>query len=762
MSATGFQEKLLQLRQEYADLLPQKLADIEAVWTSLRQQPQQPDALRQFRAFVHTLAGSGATFGFPELSAQASELESLVDQLLKDVGALARIGPAITSGIQLLKRAASVRETHVDQVREDIPVLRTALYLGKHLYWLGSDPLKGQTLASQLERFTYKVSLFSAVEDLTVAIELEKPSVVVIDLGEDERQIYPDALSVIERLAPCGPPIVVLCPESYDLAMWPQAIRAGAVICINRPLVLYEVLEKLDQLTFHWEEPPYRLLLIDDDAALAKNMALILTKAGMQVVVETNALKVPQTLEKFQPDLILVDLYMPDCSGLELARLIRQERRYLAVPIVYLSAETEVHKRLDALEAGADDFILKPVKLNFLYHALSSRIKRARQIRSFHERDMLTGLFCHTLFQEKLHESLRSASREGKSLVVVLVDIDRFKAINEHHGHAMGDKVLQVLAIKLKRRFAQSAMLARYDGATLALAFPGVALESVRLAMEGARDDFKRVDHDANGIVFEASFSAGVAAYPAFTTVVDLLDACQKALLRAKSSGRNKVVLLDDSSPSSVDDNANPFVFLSDSFDQAPAFLDEDDAPEDSLFLMEDGETDLAPLSQDNMERAIQKSDAFASLNSDDFVTTDDVADAQVEPTEPRQKIVVVDDDKQLMQVLVSFLTGNGFEAFGAGTGEEGYALVLQHQPELVLIDLLLFPGIHGFELCKKIKTNVNLRGTGIILMTAVYKDYRYQMEGKEAGGDAFLIKPINFEELLVRIKEVQAKMGKA
>ncbi len=741
MSVSGFQEKLLQLRQEYAELLPQKLKDIDNAWTSLHNRPNQPELWRQFRAFVHTLAGSGATFGFPELSAQASRLEGLIDGVAKDLSTLEQVAPALSGGVLALHRAAQTRETAQEPVPAAAEAPRTAstnLFLGKQVFWVGGNPLVGQALASQLECFTYRTSLFIEPADLWAALAQTKPNVVLLDLGEAAEARYSEAFSVLERLSQLAIPVIALCPSDYDLAHWLQVIRAGATTCLNRPLVLYKLLEKLDSLTFHWAEPPARLFIIDDDVALAKNMALILTKAGMQVSVETNALEVPRSLERFHPDLILVDLYMPECNGIELSRLIRQDPRYLAVPIVYLSAETEVHQRLAALEAGADDFILKPVKLNFLYQALSSRIKRARQLQNLYERDVLTGLYRHTVFQQRLREHLVKANREQHGLVVALADIDRFKAINEHHGHELGDKVLHLLAIMLKRRFALNAELCRFDGATLALAFPSAELEAVRAAMDQAREDFQRVEHDANGLVFEASFSVGLAAFPNFHSAIDLLDACHKALMRAKTTGRNRVERLIDTSGLSSSSEGQVPVFISESDDEANFLVEEDD-----LFS---GEPTEQP-----QERAP------SATAQETGVTVGGVSEPQVEP-KIRGKIVVVDDDKQLLSVMVSFLSANGFDAVGADNGEDGFKKVLEHKPELVLIDLLLFPGIHGFELCKKIKHHPQLKETSIILMTAVYKDYRYQLEGKEAGGDAFVIKPINFEELMARIEEVKSK----
>lgn len=736
----GFQEKLQQLRQEYTDLLPLRLKEIDMAWIAVRDNPDQGDTLRQMRAFVHTLAGSGATFGFAELSARASKLEGVIDDLIEDTKQLSRLEQPISEGIRSLHKAANhgapPPETPTFTPQEEDETIQEVT-LGKVIFWLGGDATYGRSVAAQLGWFNYQVPIYTDVDDFWEAFEKEKPDVVIVDKGDTEFP-FPDAEEIMQRCSNKKVPSICVCPQGSGLAFWLKEIRSGATTCINRPVSLFQLLEKLDPLTFAWKEEPYRLFIIDDDVNLARNIATILTKAGMEVEVETNAVRVPDALAEFHPDLILIDLYMPECSGLELARLIRQDKRYLTVPIVYLSAETEINKRLEALEAGADDFILKPVKLRFLYHALSSRIKRARRLRDFYERDVLTGLYNHTTFQEELRTLLWQGIQNKSTLVVALIDLDRFKAINDHHGHQMGDQVLQTLAIKLKRRFGRSAIVARYDGASFVLAFPGADIDRVEKSMNEAREDFGHVDHEAEASVFEASFSCGLAHYPAYGNATDLLEACQKALIKAKAMGRNQVVALTDSGILSVPDVGGPVPLSPGETTDGLVFLEDDTA--DEVFLDDDDSFVGDELLEDVTENSLE-------------VTEDDPIPTESAQWGKGRKIVVVDDDRQLLQVLTSFLTNQGFEVYGAPTGDEGYELVVEHHPSMVIIDLLLFPGIHGFELCKKIKTNGHLRGTRIILMTAVYKDYRYQVEGKEAGGDAFIIKPINFVELVEKMR---------
>ena len=159
-----------------------------------------------------------------------------------------------------------------------------------------------------------------------------------------------------------------------------------------------------------------------------------------------------------------------------------------------------------------------------------------------------------------------------------------------------------------------------------------------------------------------------------------------------------------------------------------------------------------APTEEESTEIVTLDESELAEL--EDFEQIDDAMLLE-EETESLGRILVVDDDRQLLKHICTVLEERGFEVISAHIGDEGYELARRHKPNVALIDLLLFPGIHGFELCQKIRDDPGLQGTKIILMTAVYKDYRYRLEGKEAGADEFIEKPINYPQLFEKITQL-------
>lgn len=270
-------------------------------------------------------------------------------------------------------------------------------------------------------------------------------------------------------------------------------------------------------------------------------MTTILAKTGMIVEYETNPSKALEALTAFKPDLILLDLYMPQLSGLDLSRIIRQDLRFLSVPIVYLSRETEVNKQLEALNTGADDFLLKPVKYKFLFYSISSRIKRARMLRSYMTCDGLTGLPNHSSFQKKLADALDRARMEGRQLTLALLDLDNFKSVNERYSHDEGDRLLKSLTVLLKKRLGPSCITGRYGGDEFAIVFYNMSLEKASYQLDLAREAFSRINHQSGAGPLQATFSGGCAAWPAFQDISDLTEAADSALSLAKTSGKNIV-----------------------------------------------------------------------------------------------------------------------------------------------------------------------------------------------------------------------------
>jgi diguanylate cyclase (GGDEF)-like protein len=317
-------------------------------------------------------------------------------------------------------------------------------------------------------------------------------------------------------------------------------MRAGIDVTIPQEDGASRVLNCVLDLVQGYEPEKYRVLVVEDSRVAVTLIQRTLSGNG----IDSHAIRDPGTLlyelESYRPDLILMDMYMPRFNGVEATRVLRQMSAYVSLPIVYLSGEQDVGMQVEALRLGGDQFLIKPFNPVLLAAIVKTKIERFRETQRASQLDGLTGLLNHTAAKSQLKAMAEGLTVNG-SLTVVMIDIDHFKAVNDTYGHPVGDQVIRGLAWLLKGRLRSSDMIGRYGGEEFLIALPDVSPEKASLVVDRIRKDFSNLPHAHAGGTLFASFSAGIASYPLFTTAQSLTEAADNALLEAKRLGRNRV-----------------------------------------------------------------------------------------------------------------------------------------------------------------------------------------------------------------------------
>jgi len=232
---------------------------------------------------------------------------------------------------------------------------------------------------------------------------------------------------------------------------------------------------------------------------------------------------------------------MPGCTGTELAKVIRHNDRYVSVPIIYLSAEDDLDKQLDAMSEGGDDFLTKPIKPRHLITTVRNRAARARNLKARMVRDSLTGLYNHTHILQLLEDCSFRARRENQSLCFAMLDIDHFKKVNDSHGHPMGDRVIKSLALFLKQRLRKTDYIGRYGGEEFAIVMPDTELHNAHKVLDEIRRRFAEINYPAQPADLFCTFSAGLVELSDKDDALMLASRADEALYHAKDAGRNHV-----------------------------------------------------------------------------------------------------------------------------------------------------------------------------------------------------------------------------
>ncbi len=531
----------------FAERLPERLREVEEGWRQVRETAWSEEAVKTFHRLAHSLAGAGATFGFLTVTEAARDLEkplkaivqsaaprpddSVVEGLLDGLRRAAR--PAGSTPQAVPEQPTAVAGPHVEATPGGEPEQLVVLLLE-------SDPDLGAQLARQLGRFGYRVRLLGGIDEIEGQMEHEAPRAILMDL--DAPTPPPDRAQRIASLRRRNPAVkIAFLSSRTDLEARLEAVRAGGEAYFTKPVDVGTLVERLDLLTGHGPGEPYRILILDDDPDLANYYAEVLTAAGMQAMATGNPLEIMDSIAAFQPDLILLDIYMPACAGSEIAAVLRQREGTLSTPIVFLSTENGIDEQLAALTLGGDEFLTKPIAPRHLVAAVAARSRHSRLLRSLIANDGLTGLLNHSTLIQRIESEVSRACRFGGTLSCAMLDVDRFKQINDSHGHAAGDRLLRSLSLFLKQRLRRSDIIGRYGGDEIAVLLPHTDSATAHQVVSGICQSFAQIRHHVGTTTFTATLTGGIATYPALQTPEMLIEAADHALYTAKRAGRDRV-----------------------------------------------------------------------------------------------------------------------------------------------------------------------------------------------------------------------------
>ena len=303
-----------------------------------------------------------------------------------------------------------------------------------------------------------------------------------------------------------------------------------------------------------------RILVVDDHPDNVEIIDARLSSRGFEVETASNGEEALERVRANPPHLILLDVMMPLMDGYEVSRRIKTDPTLPYIPIILVTARDSTQDKVEGLDAGADDYLTKPVNFPELEARVRSmlRIKRLqdeldeknreletanKRLRKLSITDGLTGLFNHRHVHELLHEEFERSKRTGEPLAVAMLDLDHFKRVNDTYGHPTGDVILYETAQILHDTAREIDMAGRYGGEEFVMILPGTTeAEASRFAERVRHRVAEHVFRDGSTEV-RMTVSAGVASYPELDADAPgtLLRRADEALYAAKEGGRNRV-----------------------------------------------------------------------------------------------------------------------------------------------------------------------------------------------------------------------------
>lgn len=295
------------------------------------------------------------------------------------------------------------------------------------------------------------------------------------------------------------------------------------------------------------------ILIAEDDPISLRILEKNLKGWGHEILLAKDGKGAWEALQRPDVRIAILDWMMPEADGLEICRRIREAKKPKYTYVLLLTARDQSQDIIAGLQAGADDYMIKPV--NFL--ELKARLQTGLRIIDLEDKllethaqltelatkDGLTKLWNRTFITKFLDEELARAGRTGSPLSLIMIDLDYFKKINDERGHRMGDKVLVRISEILTNSVRPYDKIGRYGGDELLLVLPNCDLEAAGMIAERLRLACAGEQIRSNGKEMAVTISAGCASSDHLVRLTGdrLVQACDKALYRSKAAGRNRV-----------------------------------------------------------------------------------------------------------------------------------------------------------------------------------------------------------------------------
>jgi diguanylate cyclase (GGDEF)-like protein len=466
----------------FLNQVPGRISAILENWHQLVQSDWKGNLLDTLIERIATLAESGTKFGVPQITQSGKSLIAHLSDYhntgLKpqhdDVVALDGLIHAFKdASIQACNQQAEALASQ----SQETPREKKQRLSGEHkVFLLGIE----ESLVAGLMRN------FQAKNLEVVLIETPQQIIHHYDLNPNEPDFLISHVDLLDELFPesktgglwnknnglPGLPVAFVA-DSPDLKTRLSAMRVDACGYWSKPVDPYLVAKRIEELSTSDAHTKYRVLIVEDDPAQADFADAILSKANFECQGVTDPLNVLDALKDFKPDLILMDLYMPEASGSELTAVIREQNEYVDIPIVFLSGEQDLEKQLTALSFGGEDFLSKPIAPKHLISTVTNRIRRARQlslrlhgqVRS--EKEL--GLHTRNYLLERLDTLLLAEAAVNEVTGVFFLKIDKPEDMVATVGIGGLDAVLAEVAKHIKSKISPQDILTRFGDSNLSL-----------------------------------------------------------------------------------------------------------------------------------------------------------------------------------------------------------------------------------------------------------------------------------------------------
>jgi CheY-like chemotaxis protein len=410
----ALKEKFKSLKEQYKKNLAQKKHSLKKTWAAILANDNVDSNLKELYLILHNLSGTGNTFGFNQVTEHARLLEYIVKTFQSDNFALNteqidQLSILINNLFDVLDNPVETEYSateHIGHINDGTQDL---------IYLVDDDSFFVNELSLQLTSAGYQVKGFSEPKQILESGKQDRPSLIIMDMMFTNSDL--EGAQIIEKYKQTidSNVLVVFISVWDDLDSRLRALRSGSDYYLLKPLDFEHLINVLEHVLTKKNKSPYRVLVVDDDEVILTYYKTVLTEAGIVAEGVTHPQQVLGIIKELEPELILLDVNMPYCNGIEMANIIRQFPKLISLPIIFLTTETSVNIKQSAWDLGADEYILKPISPKQLIQIVTSRTKRARQLKDI-SFELMENKSRTNNIMETLHDVIWSADTKNWAL----------------------------------------------------------------------------------------------------------------------------------------------------------------------------------------------------------------------------------------------------------------------------------------------------------------------------------------------------------
>ncbi len=557
----GWSDKMESQRDNYITRCLERLSPMESHANRFAQSPWDVDNLKQLHEHFHQMAGSAGVYNLNEITGVAesgerlclnifesqpddiivywrhfremiAQLRSILDQARGTAGPSA----AASDGPPPLSSQPATQVFESELTPNMVP------NQGPDVIVVSSDQARLSALSQRLDSLGMSVRPCASWTEAKDQIMTKFPQGLLLCVPLKDGNGY-DLITGCRSLPGGANVSIVLLSEEPGFLDKIAAIKAGADAFFELPVEVDVIVQKLRFLFERGKPERYRILSVEDDPDQANYIVTTLENAGYNIAWVQDPKKFEEALLTFVPDLVLLDIVMGEINGFELARFVRQNERFAALPILFLTTQNQLEAHIESARAGGDDHLIKPVNPQLLVATIAGKLERYRIFQRLLRNDGLTQILNHSHFMEYAQRSVRVRSKKFAQ-VLTIFDIDGLGRLNDTYGYAVGDRTIQALVQIIKWTFRHTEIIGRIGGDEIAVLDDSLSAQESVEVVKGLLEQFAAVPHKAAGQIFRVTASAGISHVGTDGNLQTLIERSTESLKRAKANGQNQVMML--------------------------------------------------------------------------------------------------------------------------------------------------------------------------------------------------------------------------